>query len=265
MLLRTVAILGFAFGLVVLWMGCNGDRAGDSMCVKSPADVPKDELGRDGEGCIRDADCRTGFCNRTTCVEPREGIGSLCDVPAPDAGPIDKLPEHLCAGSVCLDGRCRSCKEDAECQSYFGMGKCIQYGTGVYPSGRCEPWTTRRPAGSACDKDAECEGLFCDRGSCAKIAELGHWNYGEACVPGPPHAPADNLDIVPPRERCEGYLCVDGRCRSCKEDAECQKGSSGLTCVPIGDWAGKVCVTPSQAERYPQQILVPHGAPTIKM
>jgi len=264
MRIRNIGVLCFAGGLVVLWMGCSGDRTSDPICAKAPASVPKPGRARDGEACVLDADCRSGFCNRAICVDPALGLGHPCDPPAPDARPLDKLPERLCSGFLCMEGRCRSCRSDAECQSYFGVGKCtVRRGTrGRYAV--CEPNTTRRRPGSACEKDTQCESLFCDRGQCASIGDLARQNYGEACIQGPPRAPPEDLLVAPPGGRCEGYLCVDGRCRSCQSDAECQAaGSSDLKCLEFDIWNGKVCVTPSAAALHPPPVMVPSRAPHV--
>jgi hypothetical protein len=67
------------------------------------------------------------------------------------------------------------------------------------------PWSKNVPKRS-CTKDDECGDGFCDRGRCAAI-----WTW--------------NLTLG---QRCErngqcGFLpCVDGRCRSCVSDAECE-------------------------------------------
>jgi hypothetical protein len=50
------------------------------------------------------------------------------------------------------------------------------------------------------------------------------------------------------RNLCTGYLCLDGRCRSCQSDAECQwEGSAGPYCVHYFDWSGKRCSTLEEA------------------
>ncbi|MFS8065723.1 MAG: hypothetical protein ACMG6S_05045 [Byssovorax sp.] len=101
--------------------------------------------------------------------------------------------------------------------------------------------------------------MFCDRKLCAGIGQLGNKNYGEACVPSPPQPPPKDLRVAPLGEECEGYLCVDGRCRSCQSDAECQKGSSDLVCLEFDNWNGRVCVTQSEAERHPPYFMAPNG------
>jgi hypothetical protein len=61
-----------------------------------------------------------------------------------------------------------------------------------------------------CTDDSECGDGFCDRGSCAAIWTWRE-RYGQRC----------ELD-----RWCAGYLCIDGRCRSCASDEECTRTRS---------------------------------------
>lgn len=68
------------------------------------------------------------------------------------------------------------------------------------------PWSKNVPK-RRCTKDDECGDGFCDRGRCAAI-----WTYTERYG-----------------QRCEGdrwcfnHLCIDGRCRSCASDTDCER------------------------------------------
>ena len=73
-------------------------------------------------------------------------------------------------------------------------------------------------------------------------------------MPGPPKAPPEEFHVTPPGI-CEGYVCVDGKCRSCASDAECQQGGANLKCVRFEDWWGSVCATLSQAERHQSHVI----------
>jgi hypothetical protein len=257
---RVTAILCLVGSLMLVWAGCSGERTGGKF---STSNIPSPVLAKHtGEPCVHDADCPSGFCDRVTCGDWSAFYGSPCAPPAPDARPVDKLPERLCHGYLCLDGRCRSCQSDAECQSYYGMGKCTVTTTaGGQEAALCYPETTRLPELFTCTKDAQCQSLFCDRGSCAGIGVLAVKNYGEDCVPGPPKAPPEDLRVAPPGGgMCEGYVCVDRRCRSCQSDAECQEGSRDLQCLHFPFWPGAICVTPAQAE-IPPRYIVPSVAP----
>jgi hypothetical protein len=248
---RHIGVLGFAGGLVVLWLGCSGERPSPPVYGVGPAYVPKYGRARGGEACALDADCRSGFCDRTTCLDPEGLYGSPCNPPPADAEPVAKLPENQrCDGLLCLEGRCRSCRSDAECEAYYGMGKCLVRGiwNGEWYA-QCSPTTTRVPVGYECVVDDQCKTLFCDRGRCAYSRRSATDPYGAACVPGPPKPVPEDLRVAPPEGTCEGYLCVDARCRSCLSDAECQEGSSDLKCIYFSRLAGKVCATENQAKR----------------
>lgn len=95
-----------------------------------------------------------------------------------------------------------------------------------------------------CTKDDECLPGFCDRTTCAMP---GKGNFGrEDCEPEPPEPPPPPL---PPGMKrgtpsfamyCGEYHCIDRRCRSCLNDAECEPGL-GLVCVLRGDFPGRAC------------------------
>lgn len=76
----------------------------------------------DAGGCVVDRDCATGFCNRGECVEPSEGspLGQECTVPR---DPYTGEPQYrfsACQAYLCLDGKCRSCQSDSECNARGG-------------------------------------------------------------------------------------------------------------------------------------------------
>jgi hypothetical protein len=272
-----IKALCFASGLIILWAGCS-----DRQCITSALAVPPTVPAQAGGACVHDADCRQGLCDRGTCWYWNRTYAGLCGLPDPKAPPEERLPERLCSsGYLCLDGRCRSCRSDADCQAYFGVGKCTII---VDPLGRkqgaaCLPNTTRRAEGLACARDADCRSLFCDRGTCAETVDVGGWNYGGGpCKPGPPHAPEDNIVTSAGYDVCAGYVCVDQRCRSCVSDTECQTGSRAYKCLPYFDLPGKRCGDPNDPRRSPgapqpmlhpgkpmdpNQVNVPSKAPTM--
>lgn len=85
------------------------------------------------------------------------------------------------------------------------------------------PWSQNVPERD-CASDGECGDGYCDRGRCAAIWTCGE-RLGQRCVNG---------DVAPnPRfsDRCQG-ICLEGRCRSCVSDEECEKelGIRGAMC-----------------------------------
>src|SRR4051812_24209920 len=159
---KTLGALCLAGNLVVLFMASCGAKISPESSIKGVTYG----LVRQGEPCVHDADCRSGLCNRGRCGMVTGRYGNQCDPPTRDAPPIEKLPEHLCGSLLCMEGRCRSCRSDEECQAYFGMGTCTPVPSADQPGyAECRPYTTRRARG-ACQKDADCQSLLCDRGSC---------------------------------------------------------------------------------------------------
>lgn len=104
---------------------------------------------------------------------------------------------------------------------------------------------TVSPEKRSCTTDPECAPDFCDRGVCASP---GKGFYGrDKCEPDRPPLP---LPPPPPGMRwgpkagftepdCGGYHCIDGRCRSCKSDAEC--GGGDFVCKSVPDFPGRRC------------------------
>jgi len=78
-------------------------------------------------GCRTDSECASGFCDRAQCSAPDEAqaYGTACEPPVRDnQGRVDgKL--YTCGAYVCIDGRCRSCASDAQCQAELGSPACL--------------------------------------------------------------------------------------------------------------------------------------------
>lgn len=229
----------------------------------------------DTRACTKDIDCASGFCDRRYCraLTQTTSLGNTCD--SPQGGQIANGRSFPCDGYLCLEKRCRSCQSDADCVAYYGAGRCVNVvGQHAQPGAVCWPMAKgvfdfenipgsteicaktladapsekRRAEGESCLRDCDCLSAFCDRGICANSADLGAWNYGkEGCEPGPPHSPIDNVLTAPVWDICAGYLCIEGRCRSCRSDAECKEGSSEYSCLSLYGLPGKRCGRPSEA------------------
>jgi hypothetical protein len=106
------------------------------------------------------------------------------------------------------------------------------------------------PAGAvgSCTQDADCPSSFCDRGICAKPIDEEH--YGDECEPSTPYALLPPPPPLPPGQvssgrrsfatECAGYLCVEGRCRSCQSDDECKYWVGAPFCVTAVDYGGPI-------------------------
>src|SRR5207247_3014337 len=75
--MRPIAIgaLSVACNLVILFMGCSGAQTDAETSGKGLTYG----LVRQGEPCIHDADCRSGFCNRNRCGAMAGLYGNQCD------------------------------------------------------------------------------------------------------------------------------------------------------------------------------------------
>jgi hypothetical protein len=134
-------------GFVSLWAGCNRKPAPppcpppfltnekrrpiDRHCVRQTDCPPGEGECVAGEcamtgACVRDADCRSGFCDRGLCVPlhgPVGPYGAECEpLPPPEERPkpppgwmMKWGPIDICGSYRCIDRRCRSCQSDAEC------------------------------------------------------------------------------------------------------------------------------------------------------
>jgi hypothetical protein len=178
----------------------------------------------------------------------------------------------ICApGAACGLPHRAKCTANTECQSRFCVyGECLDWDelipdgedgcrgdalckSGFCNDGRCAVLRADLvPHGKGCSADAQCQSGFCDRGTCGR--RVSWRNYGTRCVLARPGTPVRE---VPDEAWCEGYLCMDGRCRSCQSDSECTRwqpepgvapSSEPLTCTKFLDWPGKQCgkVIPGQ-------------------
>lgn len=147
--MRARAMMTFCLAgwLTLLWMGCSSEQHR----AECPPIASRDRLMEAREACVRDADCRSGLCDRETCgfLRGSENYGMECE-PLPPYQPEPPRPPPppgvfsgphqgsiglFCGAYLCLEGRCRSCQSDAECQYWHGSGVCIAYGN--YPGKQC--------------------------------------------------------------------------------------------------------------------------------
>ncbi len=100
-----------------------------------------------GEQCSEDAQCDSSFCDLQRCSPPQGVYGRTC-APAPRTSEgIRDGKLHFCGAYLCLDGRCRSCSRDQQCQSELGSPTC--YRSDDRPGARCgDPPNEPGPPGS---------------------------------------------------------------------------------------------------------------------
>lgn len=194
-----------------------GDTCADYLCIDWRC-----------RSCQSDAECRPG----STCNRLRDMPGRTCrDAQDDDPDILDRHPR----------------RDDPAPPAPRVCPKTVV----TLPD---RPLAQRLPPGEACSLDTDCRSIFCDRGICGD--PYGKGNFGRECVPGPspptempdprdPHYPGMEIHMTPYGQNvCTGYLCMDGRCRSCTSDAECQReGSGGPRCLEYPNWWGKRCGT----------------------
>lgn len=82
-----------------------------------------------------------------------------------------------------------------------------------------------------CASDSDCDSRFCDLGKCAVVGEGAPitYQYGKTC----------NAESTFPI--CQGYVCLDARCRSCRDAADCDGDGK---CQVVDGLPGKRCGAP---------------------
>lgn len=90
------------------------------------------------------------------------------------------------------------------------------------------------PTGAACHVDEVCQSGFCDLGVC----RIPQGQYGAACTP----APFTEEGLRDGKlNSCGAYVCVEGRCRSCTSDSQCQREYGAPKCQLHPTRPGKRC------------------------
>lgn len=122
------------------------------------------------------------------------------------------------------------CTADTDCSSRFcDRGVCGALRTGNFDNGL------------ACTADRHCKSGLCDRGFCTSIGGMLNAGHGEPCEPLPPFEQRNPKHDHRRDQQCGGYLCLDGRCRSCTSDSECIYWEGGGTCDYTPGLPGKRC------------------------
>jgi hypothetical protein len=252
---RALAIPIYFGWLAVLFQGCSGEPQQVQLPPGTILGVSPVYSGIPmsvGAPCNADEQCPTKLCRDGRCAIQGMGVavnGAECNADA-------HCRSWFCNGGICdVPGATRlpnraMCGNDARCQSEFcDDGVCAVLRTDLLPNGE------------ACSTDTQCQMGHCDRGVCGRI--ISWRSYGVPCVPAAPGTP---IREISDEAYCVGYLCMDGRCRSCRSDSECVRwqpapgvppSNEPLTCTKFNDWPGKQCgkVIPGQA--------CPNGNPPV--
>ncbi len=129
---------------------------------------------------------------------------------------------------------------------------------------------TARAIQRKCVTDSDCSPEFCDHDVCAEVGIPIPYGmriaYGRECMlppppsPPPPPDPTRNPKADAWNDMCFGYPCIQGRCRSCRSDADCAYAMNGGTiCRPEEDWPGKLCG--HEAHPAPRGSITPASPP----
>lgn len=121
------------------------------------------------------------------------------------------------------------------------LGVALLAGCGSTARSRPEP----SPGG--CNTDADCGSGFCDRtGQCSSVDVDSTARFGTPCTIAPRNP---NGTVNGEQNTCGPYLCVEGRCRSCVEDSECQIEYGAPSCGHVSEarWPGNSCGNYSSA------------------
>jgi hypothetical protein len=122
------------------------------------------------------------------------------------------------------------------------MTNLYAIGLGFLVTAGCEDPPQRSTAqpqvNPECGNDGDCgDARWCDRGTCAAERPEGN-PYGARCFLADVDPATGERDYR--GDVCAGYLCIDGRCRSCLETSECSEFSDPVSCE-TGGRPGKSC------------------------
>lgn len=96
-------------------------------------------------------------------------------------------------------------------------------------------------ASVGCRSDADCTSGFCDLDTCVSLVGVGSRDaaYGRQCSPGLIGPLGTTFTFY--YDCSPGYLCLDGRCRSCSSAAQCYDVMGLLGCSSSDARKGKQC------------------------
>jgi hypothetical protein len=216
-----------------------------------------------GEACNGAADCTSGRCEGSLCVdsscvdgvqnagEPAVDCGRVCPTPCPvgtactadadcESGAFCAPATRLCTDGSCQDGA----QSEGEVLTDCGGGDC--------PG--C-------PVGSPCLEASDCESRVCDGGVCGVASCTDGLSSGDEpgidCGGADPECPrCPDTDPCGDGSDCASGACEAGRCVSCEDSAEngtetdtdcgggnpqCPRCGTGASCIIDDDCASQSC------------------------
>jgi hypothetical protein len=162
-------------------------------------------------GCAKDDECGEGYCDQGQCAliwTCNRRYGQRCET-----------DDHCDAPyTYCSEGRCRSLRDSEMLERALG-GTLSSLDKTIIDTCPRRAWTHNVPK-RRCTKDVQCGDGFCDRGRCVARWTCGT-HYGLPCK--------DN-------DQCDSHPCINGRCRSCTSESDCDwkrggKVETNITCI----------------------------------
>lgn len=96
------------------------DDAGSDSSAQSKAET--------GSACVQDSDCDSGFCDRDRCATPTSVGGGYIGGNCLQNHDFDSKAGGGCRELACIEGRCRRCLGDSECDPVDrcdDQGRCV--------------------------------------------------------------------------------------------------------------------------------------------
>lgn len=96
-----LATMNRCLAFIFLWL---------ATCTTKPPGAPDERV-----ACTVDRDCASGFCDRGVCTVPEQDASRAPAGVLLGGSCITGHKGAICQNLMCIDGRCRSCLKDDEC------------------------------------------------------------------------------------------------------------------------------------------------------
>ena len=203
----------------------------DTRCIDNVCTSCLGEIGCGcdiGGGCEGDGVCVDGVCGPNSCINAYSCIRAGLE------------------GFLCIDGACRICETNRECErsSAYGLGSFCVLGRCVDPPSECDPELEFCECASAedCNLESTTAGMVCADFRCVpcrnddNCSGTSYYGLGAQCEVGlcqawDPPCSEDDLEAC----TCQGWidcqddeqtrnmLCVEELCRPCLDNTMCEQ------------------------------------------